>query len=133
MASSHGKLTIIKIATKDISLWTKTSTLERGAAVHNITGYGVDDENNVGGLKTGKFTMGGWYDASLTTGTAAVLDTPGATVAVIRQPEGAGTGKPQQSFNAVIEKYTETSPHDEIVSWSCDMTVAGAIVRTTQV
>jgi hypothetical protein len=32
----------------------------------------------------------------------------------------------------VLEKYTETDPFDDLVTWSADMTVTGTVTITTQ-
>ncbi len=133
MTTVHGKATILTVATKDISVFCKTSTLERGAAVHNTTGYGVDDEINAGGLRNGKFTVSGVYDNTVSTGPRNALNSlVGTVVAITRKVEGTGTGKPLDTFNAVLEKYVETSPHDEMVTWSADFTVSGAVAATVQ-
>lgn len=133
MTTVHGKVTVLTVATKDISPYCKTSTLERGAAVHNTTGYGVDDELNAGGLRNGKFTVSGVYDNTVSVGPRNALNTLVGTVcAITRKVEGTGTGKPLDTFNAVLEKYVETSPHDDMVTWSADFTVSGAVAATTQ-
>lgn len=133
MATAHGKATVLTVATKDISPYCKTSSLERGAKVHDTTGYGVDDELNAGGLKNGKFTVSGVYDNTVLVGPRIVLNPlVGTVVAVIRKLEGTGSGKPQDAFNAVLEKYVETSPHDDMVTWSADFTTSGPVTATTQ-
>lgn len=133
MAKVHGKNTVITVATNDISPYCKTSSLERGAAVHDVTGYGVDDEAYSGGLRNGKFTISGVYDTTATVGPRnALMALVGTSCAIVRKPEGTGTGKPNEAFSAILEKYTETSPHDDMVTWSADFTVSGAITNTTQ-
>lgn len=133
MTTVHGKVTVLTVATKDISPYCKTSTLERGAAVHNTTGYGVDDEMNAGGLRNGKFTVSGVYDNTVSVGPRNALNALVGTVcAITRKTEGTGTGKPLDTFNAVLEKYVETNPHDDMITWSADFTVSGAVVASTQ-
>jgi hypothetical protein len=133
MATAHGKATILTVATKDISPYTKTSSLERSAKVHDTTGYGVDDEVYAGGLRGGKFTCSGVYDNTASVGPRNALNSlVGTVVAIVRKVEGTGTGKPNDAFNAVLEKYTETNPHDDMVTWSADFTVSGAVTATTQ-
>lgn len=133
MTTSHGKSTIITIATKDISPYTKNSSLERAAKTHDVTGYGVDDELYSPGLRGHKFTCSGVYDNTALVGPRNVLAAAVATVlAIIRKVEGTGTGKPQEAFNAILEKYVETSPHDDMVSWSADFQVTGPITTTAQ-
>jgi hypothetical protein len=131
MSLSHGKLTKITVATKDISPFTKTSTLEKTADLHDGTGYGVDDRLWAGGVRTNKFTMAGSYDNTVSVGPRNVLNLAvGTSLAIVRNVEGTGTGKPNEAFTAVLEKYVETSPFDDLVSWSADFTISGAITTT---
>lgn len=131
MATAHGKLTVLTVNAKDISPYCKTSTLERGSAVHNTTGYGVDDELNAGGLRNGKFTVSGVYDNTALVGPRIVLNPlVGTLVPIIRKVEGTATGKPIDTFSAILEKYVETNPHDDMVTWSADFTISGPVVES---
>lgn len=133
MTTSHGRSTIITVATKDISPYTKNSQVERAAGTHNTTGYGLDDETYTGGLRNNKFTCSGVYDNTALVGPSIVMKAiVGTTVAIVRKVEGTGTGKPQSAFNAVLEKFVETSPHDDIVTWAADFQISGPITETTQ-
>lgn len=135
MATAHGKKTKITVATKDISPYTKNSQLEREAAVHNVTGYqpASDAELYAGGTKNAKFTFSGVYDNTVSVGPRIVLlNQEGSTLAFVRLVEGTGTGLPSDAFNAVLTKYVESSPHDDMVTWSAEATVTGPITSTTQ-
>lgn len=135
MSTSHGKLTVITVATKDISPFCKTSQLEEGAKTHDTTGYAPagDAEIYAGGLKGSKFTVGGVYDNTVLVGPRLVLhNQAGAKFAIIRKVEGTGTGKPQDAFDAILEKYVESSPHDDMVTWSADFQVTGPVTTTVQ-
>ena len=133
MASQHGKATVVTVATKDISAYTKNSAFERSAKTHDTTGYGVDDELYAGGLRSGKFTCSGWYDTTAVTGTrGALLGKEGTALAIVRKVEGTGTGRPQDTFTAVLEKYTETDPHDDIVTWAAEFQISGPVVTINQ-
>lgn len=133
MATAHGKLTKVTVATKDISPYTKNSQLERAASTHNTTGYAPtgDAEIYAGGLKNAKFTMSGVYDNTVSVGPRLVLNgLEGTSFAIVRNVEGLGTGKPNDAFNAILEKYVESNPHDDMVTWSADFQVTGAITVT---
>lgn len=134
MGWQHGRHTKISVGGDDISVWTNTSELTRGAANHNVTTYGKDDEVHTGGLRNGQFTCGGIYENTAVTGPHAVLNPLiGETVEIIRQPEGLGTGKPTQTFDAVMTQYVETNPVADMVTWSAQFTVSDAVAETTQV
>ena len=134
MARQHGKSTAITIATQDVSQYCKTSNLERNASTHNTTGYSPsgDAETFSGGTKNAKFTCGGVYEsqATATSPRAVLKGLEGSTLAIVRKPEGTGTGKPNEAFSGVLEKYAESSPHDDMVTWSAEFQVTGPIVDT---
>jgi len=133
MATAHGKLTVITVATKDISPYCKTSSYEGSADVHDVTGRGKDAKVKAGGLLDGKFTFGGVYDNTASTGPRnALKPLLGTTVAVVYKVEGTGTGKPQDDFDGVLTKYVETSPHDDMVSWSAEIEISDVVTTTTQ-
>lgn len=131
MAFVHGRNTKLTVATKDISPYTKTSTFEKSADVHDTTGYGATDHTKAGGLGDGKFTCGGTYDNTVSTGPRnALLSLVGTSVAVVRNPEGTGTGKPNDAFSGVLTKYTETNPVDDMVTWAAEFEISGAVTTT---
>ena len=133
MASVHGKDTVITVATKDISPYCKTSSYEGSADVHDNTGYGKQAHTKAGGLLDGKFTCGGTYDNTVSTGPRNALKSLlGTTVAVVRKPEGTGTGKPSDAFSAVLSKYVETNPVDDLVSWSAEFEISDVVTTTAQ-
>jgi hypothetical protein len=131
MAFVHGKTTKLLVATKDISPFTKTSSFEKSGDFHDTTGYGATDHTKAGGLGDGKFTCGGTYDNTASVGPRnALLSLVATTVSVVRNPEGIGTGKPNDAFTAVLTKYTETNPVDDMVTWAAEMEISGAVVTT---
>jgi hypothetical protein len=132
MAFCHGKETVITVAGIDISIYTKSSELEKGADSHDITCYGADDYSYSGGLGSGKFKMEGVYNSAAAGPRATLLPLVGTVVAIIRRTEGTGSGLPQDSFNLLIDKYVETNPVAGMVTWSCDGTKSGALDSTAQ-
>jgi hypothetical protein len=133
MAFQHGKDTVLKVATIDISQYTDTSELEVGADDHDVTTYGKDDHVYQGGLGNHAFKCSGTYDTTAVTGPRALLKPlVGTTAAIVRQPEGAGAGKPQDAFNLVITKYVESNPVADMVKWSLEGKVSDAIDSTAQ-
>lgn len=133
MASTHGKSTVIQVSGADISAWTNNSQLSRSADTHDKTGYGSDDYEMTGGLRGGTFTAGGWYDTTSSSGTGAVLPQYlGKTVTITRRVQGTGSNLPEQTFSAVLNSYVESSPHNDIVRWTSDWTVSGAVTTTNQ-
>lgn len=133
MAFVHGKSTVITVATKDISPYTKTSSQEVKADVHDTTGYGATAHTKAGGLLDSTFTCGGTYDNTVSVGPRnALLTLVGTTCAITRKPEGSGTGKPLDTYSGILTKFVETNPVDDMVTWSADFEGTGPIVTTAQ-
>lgn len=129
----HGKQTILKVGANDISPSTKTSNFSGSADVHDTSGYGVTNRTKAGGITDGTFTASGSYDTGATTGTPSLLEgKEGTTFAFTRQVAGAGTGKPQEVFSAVLAKFDVSAPFDDMVTWSGEWSVSGVVNRTAQ-
>jgi hypothetical protein len=133
MAHVHGKNTVVKVGADDLSQYTNASELTKAADTHDTTTYGNNAHRYDGGLLDNKFTMSGVYDNTAATGPRAVLNPlVGLAATVIRQIEGAGTGKPQDSFSAILNSYVETAPTADMVAWSSEWTIDGEVDDTTQ-
>lgn len=133
MSFQHGKSTVILVSGNNLSAFTNTSSFTRGADEHDVTTYGKDDHVVAGGLGAGSFTMGGTYDNAASGSPRAVLEPLiGSVVALVRRPEGTGSGKPQQAFNGLLKSYVETNPVADMVTWSAEFTKSDAVTRTTQ-
>lgn len=135
MALVHGKNTVVKLNSVDLSQYVRTSEWSRQIDEHDVTTYGASAHKVRGGLPAGSFTMSGVYDSTATTGPRAALNAvfaAGVNVTLIRQPEGAGTTKPQDSVSVLLKKYTETSPVDDFVAWAVELTLADAVDSTPQ-
>lgn len=133
LTPTHGRLTVLTVATKDISVATKTSNFSGSADIAKATGYGATSHVKVGGLKDGKFTASGAYDLQATVGTPAALEgQEGTTHAIIRKVAGTGSGKPQEAFSGILSKFDVSAPVDDIVAWSAEWEVTGDVTRTTQ-
>lgn len=133
MAHVHGKNTVVKVGADDLSQYTNASELTKGADTHDTTTYGNNAHRYDGGLLDSKYTMSGVYDSTAATGPRAVLNPlVGTAATVVRQIEGAGSGKPQDSFSAILNSYVETAPTADMVAWSSEWTIDGEVDSTPQ-
>jgi hypothetical protein len=134
MAYVHGKNTKIVIATKDVSPYCKTSSLEQSSDVHDTTGYSTAaavPRTKAGGLLDGKFTCGGTYDNTVSVGPKLALQPLiGTTVACVLNVEGLGTTKPNDAFSGVLSKLTFTAPVDDMITWAAEIDITGAVTTT---
>lgn len=133
MAFIHGKNTVVKVATADLSAYTDTSELPRTADSHDVTTYGNDSHRKAGGLLDGSFTMSGTYDSTAVSGPRAKLEPLLGTIcAIIRQPEGTGSSLPQDSFDGLLTGYTETNAVADMVKWAATFEIDGDVDTTAQ-
>lgn len=132
MAFVHGKNTVIKLGAADLSPFTKASELNRSADSHDVTCYGKSSHVYVGGLLDGKASMSGVYDNSATGPRDIIEPMIGTTVVLTRQPEGVGTGLPQDVVNVVVVGYVETNPVADMVSWSAELQCSDEVASTNQ-
>ncbi len=135
MARLHSKATVIDIGGNDISQYCSSSELGKATDTHDTTAYGEDSKSYTPGLNDSTFSVEGWYDTTASTGPRAVLNAVYATnaaSAILRQLEGAGTGLPQDSFNAIMTAFNETSPVGDVVTWSAEFQVSGDVDITAQ-
>jgi hypothetical protein len=132
MAESHGKLTVVKLNAADISTYTDSTTFEREADEHNSTCYGVNDKEVVGGLLGGKITIGGKYITGATGPGTVIEALIGTKVAFIYRAEGTGTTKPERACTVLVKSYNASSPVADIVRWTAELTISGAVTTTAQ-
>lgn len=132
MSFVHGRNTVITLNGTDLSAFVTTSQIEKNADKHDVTTYGQTTHVYSGGLKDGTATMSGVYDNGVAGPRATILALIGTTVTLVRRPDGTGAGKAQDSVTVLVEKYTETNPVADMVTWSCDMQLAGPVTTTAQ-
>lgn len=133
MPEAHGKDTFVSLDGDDISTFTDNTTFEREADEHDSTAYGMDDKEVVGGLRGGKVTIGGKY-VSGATGPAAIIEPRlGTKVAFVYRAEGTGPGLPEKSCTTLVKSYNQSSPVANIVRWTAELTISGAVTTSTQV
>jgi len=133
MSFVHGKSTFVSLDGKNLSTFATESEMERNADKHDVTTFGKDSHVYQGGLGDGTSGMKGVYDNTAVTGPRAVIEPLiGTVVTFIRRPEGTGAGRPQDSVPVLVEKYTETNPVADMVTWSVDLQLAGDVASTVQ-
>lgn len=129
----HGKDTFISLDGDDLSTATNASELGLTADTHDVTTYGKSAHVYQGGLTDGTAKMSGIYDSGAGGPKAVIQALIGQTVELIRQPEGPGTGKPQDKVDVVVKGYTESSPVADMVTWSADLQCSDTVDSTPQV
>lgn len=135
MALIHGKNTFISVDGDDFSAYTNSSEFSKSTDTHETTAYGDDAKEHSPGLNDATFSMEGHYDSTASTGPRAALNAVYAgnvAVEIIRRPEGTGSSLPEDTFNAVLTTYAETSPVGDMVTWSAEWQVTGDVDPSPQ-
>jgi hypothetical protein len=118
----HGKKTVVTLGGDSLTTHSNNSTLEVTSDSHDLTTYGKNAHVFGGGLLNGTSTISGFYDSTAMTGPRAIIrPLVGTVVELIYQPEGAGSGLPQEKVDVLVTKYTQTAPVAEYVTWSVDL------------
>jgi len=132
MAEAHGKETVVKLAAADISAFTNSCSFERDADEHESTCYGADDKEVVGGLRGGKVTIGGKYVTGASGPSTLIEALLGTKVTFLYQAEGTGSSLPQKSATVLVKSYNQSSPVADLVRWTAELTISGAVDSTAQ-
>ena len=141
MATVHGKSSSVVLSgmsgpvsgSQDISSYLNTVTWDFGQDVHDVSTFGVNDHVFTYGLKNGTFSIGGFYDSTLPGGPWFVLQQSlGQRPTIAFKPEGTGTGKPSHSFTAVLTNYSQSNPVADMITFTADFNVSGAVTSTVQ-
>lgn len=133
MAKIHGKDTFISLDGDDLSQYSNNVEFVRSGDSHDVTTFGNDSHVFFGGLLNGTFSIQGFYDSTAGTGPRAVIEPLiGTVVPFVHQPEGTGSGKPQDTGNCLVTTYTETSPVADMVTFSVELQLSGDVTSAAQ-
>jgi hypothetical protein len=133
MPKVHGKGTFVSLGGSDLSQYGSNMEFERTSDAHDVTTYGNDAHRKFGGLLDGTSTISGFYDSTAGTGPRAVIEPKlGTVVALVHRPEGTGAGRPQDTVQALVTSYTESSPVADMVTWECEVEFDGDVISVTQ-
>lgn len=135
MAFRHGKNAVITVNAVDLSTFCDNLDLNINVDTADTTTFGSTWKSAIAGVAGGKLSITGDYDGTVTTGPASaiLLVIAGAVpVAVVHKPGGTAVGQRQNSFNAIVTSYDESSPVGGTVTFKADLLVTGAVTSTTQ-
>lgn len=132
MAFVHGKGTAVSIDGDDLSVYSTSVTFTRTADTHETTTFGKTSKTYAAGLKDGTASVEGIYDSTANTGPGAVLRplVGAAEVAFVYKPEGAGTGKPLATVDALVTSYEESAPVADMITWTAELQLSDDIADT---
>jgi hypothetical protein len=134
MTFVHGRGAVISIDGVAMTAYATSVTFTRTADSHDVTTFGASAKSYFAGLTDGKAKLEGVYDNTSVTGPGAKIRPliGGQAVTLIYRPEGTGTGKPSASVSVVPTQYEESVPIADMIKWTCDLQLSGAITDSTQ-
>lgn len=134
MAFVHGKGTVVKIGSTDISAYSNSVTFSRTADTHDVTCFGKTAKVYAPGLKDGTASIEGVYDNTAVSGPSALFRplVGAASVVLVYRPEGTGTTKPEAEVAGLVNSYEESSPVADMVTWTAELQLSDTIDDTPQ-
>lgn len=133
MARVHGRKAVYILNGVELTTVSNNSTVEIVSDKHDTTTNGKNSHVFDGGLLMSNFTLAGFYDSSLSTGPKAVIQPLiGTKVTFIHRPEGTGAGLPQDSVSVLVEKYSQTHPVADMVTFSVDLQGSDDVTSSIQ-
>jgi predicted secreted protein len=137
MAFRHGKNAVFKVDNSggtltDISAYLTDVSLPRSIETAETTTFGVasGSKTYITGLNDSTISISGRYHATADTVLAGIFGQD-ATVSFEYGPAGSTAGYVKFTGEAIMTKYDLTSPVGDVVGFSCDFQVTGAITRGT--
>ena len=122
MAFVHGSDSVFKIdnasgSLTDISAFVNNVDFPETADVAETTTLGASNKTYIAGLKDATISLGGVGQA--------------ATLSYEYSPEGTASGKIKYTGECILTNYAISSPVGDVVAFSGDLQVTGAVTRGT--
>jgi hypothetical protein len=135
MAFVHGKDSVFKLdnsggALTDISTYVNNVDFPETADVAETSTLGSSNKSYIVGLKDATLGVTGLWDATVDAIFGAVVGQT-ATLTFEYSPEGTASGKVKYTGECIVTNYGQTSPVGDVVAYSADMQVSGAVTRAT--
>jgi hypothetical protein len=135
MAFVHGKDSVFKLdnsggSLTDISAYVNNVDFPETADVAESSVLGSSSKQYLVGLKDSTLGLTGFFDATADAIFGAVLG-QSATLSFEYSPEGTASGKVKYTGECILTNYALSSPVGDVVAYSADLQVSGAVTRGT--
>lgn len=134
MATAHGKDSYFSVNSNNLTTYCDSIDVGQDVEMAESTTMGAEAKTYISGLSDGKISIAGKWDNTATTGPDAVLaGLVGGETAVAFEygPEGNATGAVKRSGNCFLTSFQTTSPLGDIVAFTAEFQVTGAITTGT--
>ena len=135
MAFVHGKDSKFKLdnssgSLTDISSYVNNVDFPETADVAETSALGSSNKSFVVGLKDATIGLTGLWDSTADAIFGVVVG-QSATLSFEYSPEGTASGKVKYTGEAIMTNYSISSPVGDVVGYSADLQVSGAVTRGT--
>ena len=135
MAFVHGKDSKFQLdnssdSLTDISSYVNNVDFPETADVAETSALGSSNKSFVVGLKDATIGLTGLWDSTADAIFGAVVG-QSATLSFEYSPEGTASGKVKYTGEAIMTNYSISSPVGDVVGYSADLQVSGAVTRVT--
>mgnify|MGYP001343791101 FL=1 len=135
MAFVHGKDSVFKLDNSggtltDISSYVNSVDFPETADVAETSTLGSSAKSYIVGLKDATLSIAGLWDSTVDGILGAVVG-QSSTLSFEYSPEGTGSGAIKYTGECILTSYSQSSPVGDVVSYSADFQVSGAVTRGT--
>jgi hypothetical protein len=135
MAFTHGKDSVFKLddsggTLTDISSYINSVDFPETADVAETTVLGDGNKTYIVGLKDATIAIAGLWDSTIDGILGAVVG-QSATLSFEYSPEGTTGGNIKYTGECILTSYAQSSPVGDVVAYSADFQVSGAVTRGT--
>ena len=131
----HGKNAQFELEGTNLSNTLNEITLPRAIETAETTAFGTQDKTYITGLSDATISLSGMFDAtvdgSISTIIANLKSGSIASASFTYGPSGSAGGKPQFTGEALVTSDEIASPVADVVTYSLELQVTGAITGTT--
>lgn len=134
VAFRHAKSASLSVGGTVIQAYLDSAALNVTQDTADTSAFGSTWKSSLPGLLGATISGSGFYDPTTSTGPMAVLwsaMTGGAAVACIYYPGGNTSGQRSYSCNAIIKNLSEPAQVGDVVKFSFDFEVTGAVTPAT--
>lgn len=131
----HGKSTVFKVDNSGGTLTDISNTLTdlgfpQTVETAETTSFGSSAKTYVVGLSDSTVSVSGNFDATVDAHLAGILG-QAASVSFEYGPEGSTTGQVKYSGEAILTSYEKSGAVGDVVTYSAEFQVTGAVTRGT--
>lgn len=135
MAFVHGKDSVFKLDNSggtltDISSYVNSVDFPETADVAETSTLGSSAKSYIVGLKDATLSIAGLWDSTVDGILGAVVG-QSSTLSFEYSPEGTTGGNIKYTGECILTSYSQSSPVGDVVSYSADFQVSGAVTRGT--